>query len=573
MKRGIFLSMAFLLVLLLAQAAWGQNLQDYFEEGARKNKISDYRGALEAWEKGLALANRTDNKQAIAFFLGNIGWVYKTLGDYPKALSCFEQSLKISRELGNRMFEGGNLLIIGGLYINLGDYPKALRHYEQSLKISRELGDKKLERGTLENIGSAHIKLSDYSKALTYYEQSLKISKELGDRNLEGGTLGIIGGLYINLGDYPKALTCSEQSLMISRELGDRKGEGESLNNIGGIYMNLGEYDKALSYFEQSLKVTKDIKVISIVYVEANMCNTYLEQGRFKEASEVFQRLNEYYKANPDIRFNITFGRYYLRTGDYRKAKEKFADTIEREEAREMFAAHFLFSGYVGLGLSYEGLRDYPKAMECFQKGIDLTEKQRGALGEAERERYLEAKVGFFLRLEPYNGMIRVLIKEKGKDYPKNSFFFAERGKSRVFLEMLATRGLKGKGKTEEDKTILEKEKEYQQELRVLRKRMEVLENLGTKAPQEDFLQLKKELENKETEFERFIKEVKLKNSELASLISVSPTPVEKIQSLLDQNTTLLEYYNTEDTLYAWLLTKDNINLNSNNILYTSRVS
>ena len=153
--------------------------------------------------------------------------------------------------------------------------------------------------------------------------------------------------------------------------------------------------------------------------------------------------------------------------------------------------------------------------------------------------------------------MIRSIIKEKGKDYQKTSFLYAERVKSKTFLEMLATRGLKGK--TDDDKTILEKEKEYQQELRVLRKRMEVLEGLGAKAPQGEIPQLKKELEKKETEFERFIKEVKLQNSELASLISVSPTPVEKIQSLIDKETTLLEYYATEEALYAWLLTKDDI--------------
>ncbi len=134
-----------------------------------------------------------------------------------------------------------------------------------------------------------------------------------------------------------------------------------------------------------------------------------------------------------------------LELGDFKKAEEAFAHSLKVDEAQEMPTADFLLADYIGLGLSYEGLKEYPKAMGYFQKGIDLIEKQRGALGGAERERFLEAKVQGFPRLEPYNGMIRTLIKERGKDYQKTSLFYAERSKSKTFLEMLAARGLRGK--------------------------------------------------------------------------------------------------------------------------------
>ena len=97
--------MALLLVLLVAQAGCGLNLQlqsyNYMQEGIKKYNVSDFRGALETLEKGLAVANRTGNKQAIAGFFNTIGLVYNDLGDYPKALSHFEQSLKINKEIGD----------------------------------------------------------------------------------------------------------------------------------------------------------------------------------------------------------------------------------------------------------------------------------------------------------------------------------------------------------------------------------------------------------------------------------------------------------------------------------------
>jgi tetratricopeptide (TPR) repeat protein len=334
--------------------------------------------------------------------------------------------------------------------------------------------------------------------------------------------------------------------LKIKMEIGDRNGEGNALGNIGIVYSNLGDYPKAISYYERARKIMKEIGV-STHGVEANLGDAYLEQGRLEEAYEIYQKVKD----------SSRLGRYYLRAGKYKDAGDTFTRYLNLNETKEMPSADAIYSAYIGRGLSYEGQLDCPQAIRFYQKGIDLIEKQRGALSGAERERFLESKLGLFSRLEPYNGMIRALIKEKEKDYKKTSLLYAERSKSRTFLEMLAARGLKGKA--EGDITSLAKERTFQQELLVLRKRMEVLNQLGEKAPPGEFTQLKRETDKKKTEYEGFIKEVKLKNSELASLITVNPSPVEKIQGFLNKDITLLEFYSTEDTLYAWLLKQDDI--------------
>ena len=102
------------------------------------------------------------------------------------------------------------------------------------------------------------------------------------------------------------------------------------------------------------------------------MGDVLLEQGQLKEAYEVFQRLNE----------TIGPGRYYLRMGDFKKAEDAFARSLRVSEAREMPDPELLLANYIGLGLSYEGLKDYPKAKGYFQKGIDLIEKQEELWGE-----------------------------------------------------------------------------------------------------------------------------------------------------------------------------------------------
>lgn len=66
-------------------------------------------------------------------------------------------------------------------------------------------------------------------------------------------------------------------------------------------------------------------------------------------------------------------------------------------------------------------------------------------------------------------------------------------------------------------------------------------------------------LEEKEKNYSRFIGEVKLKNSELSSLISVDPPSCSQIQSLMDPDVELLEYYTTNEKIYAWLVSREDI--------------
>jgi len=70
---------------------------------------------------------------------------------------------------------------------------------------------------------------------------------------------------------------------------------------------------------------------------------------------------------------------------------------------------------------------------------------------------------------------------------------------------------------------------------------------------------LEKELDAARNRYEDFLKEVKLSNAELASLLGVQPPPAQDIQALLDDDVTVLEYFTGEKVTYVWLVTKAGI--------------
>jgi len=212
---------------------------------------------------------------------------------------------------------------------------------------------------------------------------------------------------------------------------------------------------------------------------------------------------------------------------------------------------------FTSLGLALEGQEKYEKAKDAFIKAIEITETQYATLTFSQRQNYFSGKASVFNRTEPYEGMIRVLLKERTPGYETESLWYAERLKSRILQEMLAVRGIVPAAP--EDEGIVQKDREYQRQLIVLNKRIEIMRGLGDKAPRGETTRLEGELDAARNRYEDFLKEVKLSNAELASLIGVPPSPVTDIQALLDDDVTVLEYYTGEKATYAWLVTKTGI--------------
>ena len=113
---------------------------------------------------------------------------------------------------------------------------------------------------------------------------------------------------------------------------------------------------------------------------------------------------------------------------------------------------------------------------------------------------------------------------------------------------------------------MLARDRQFQQEISLLKKRLSKLTELGPRAPRGEKGHVEKTLNKAIQDYERFINDIKLQDTELASLITVEATSFEEIQSLLDPSTTILEYFTTKDKTYAWLITKDDISVHELNL-------
>ena len=521
--------------------------------------LGDYGKAEPLHKRALAICEKALGPEHphVAASLNNLALLYKTLGDYSKAEPLYKRALAIcEKALGpEHPHVATSLNNLAGLYDSLGDYGKAEPLHKRALAIcEKALGPEHPHVGqSLGNLAKLYKTLGDYGKAEPLHKRALAIyEKALGPEHPHVATsLNNLAGLYDSLGDYGKAEPLHKRALAIyEKALGpEHPHVATSLNNLAGLYDSLGDYGKAEPLHKRALAICEKALGPEHPHVATSLGNLaflYLADEKTDNAFKIFKKQDA----------PIGLGACYLAKGEYVEAEKEFQRSLKY--AQESGRKNFIITDHIGLGLSYEGMGDFPRAKKHFKNAIDVIEAQWQTLGSSARKTFLAGRIGArFSRLDAYEGMVRVIIKEKKPGYQEAALLYAERVKSRTLLEMLASRGAKGVSK--EDREVLARDRQFQRKIAMLRKRQDILKGLGSRAPKGEKKQVDKALASARQDYERFINEVKLKDRELVSLITVEATPVEKIQSLLDPSTTILEYFTTKDKTYVWLITRDDI--------------
>jgi CHAT domain-containing protein/tetratricopeptide (TPR) repeat protein len=539
------------------------------------------------------------NHPDTAWSLGDIGDMWRIMGHYGKAEPLLFRSLKIREDsLGwNNPSVASSLDLLGLLYVATGKYAEAKSLFTRSLDIKEQSVGKGHPNvaSTLNHLGVSYQTTGQYGEAEEVLKRSLEIRKKtFGEHHPSVATsLGSLGILCQITGRYGEAEELFKRSLRIRETaLGlEHPDVGTSLGELGILYRITGRYGDAESLLKRcieirEMKLGKDHPSLAASLKELALF--FQAMGRYGEAEPLFRacleirekklgkdhpsaksnrndlalllldsgKLDEAYDIFSQLNSMSGFGRYHLVIKDYPEAVKQFsrglASVKDKPEPRSIIGF------YIGLGLAYEGTEEHSKAAENFRGAIEVIEAEWKTLRPEDKSNFLNAKVWVgFTRLEAYEGLARVLLKSTDRESVGKALQVSERVKSRVFLEMLATREVWGK--SAEDEAVLRQDREHQQGLMAVRRQIDVLTWSGPTTPSEEVGRLQFALKEKEKDYGKFIEEVKLKNLELSSLISVDPPSHSAIQALLDPDVELLEYYTTRDKTYAWLVSRENI--------------
>ncbi len=522
--------------------------------------------------------------------------------DREKAIEYYQVALEQYKNIGDERGEGEILGGMGLIFSSI-DIQKSLSYYQEALKIREKVDDKQLTGNSLNSIGATYFNLEDFPQAILYFDRAEALRTEIGDlsnlrrtQSLKAGAYLALGESLNNAGKYPEAMENLEKALEINRNLNSRSGVGDVLNQIGFVYSNLGEYNLALDKINEAAVIMKEENnVAGLAGVYNHLGIVFQMSGRVEKASEYFNNSLKIYEENKD-QINVVavlsnLGTLFFDIKDYVKAKEYHhkALQISREINEKELEVNCLLnlandqsllgklveskSSYesglkiawslnspdliwrllAGMAENYEMRGEFDKAIELNDSSLNILEGIRSTLKSEEQKASFMARERFAFE-DVINMLSNFHEKDRTKGYDILAFNYAERSKSRAFLDLLAESLANVREGANNE--LLKKQDEILVSLTEAKQSLEQ-ESKTEQYDQQKVSELKEKIKVKEEELSKIQQEIRKTNPRYADLQYPQPVSLEEVQALCpDKNTIILEYSVGDSSSCLWAITR-----------------
>ena len=534
--------------------------QSAFVEGrklGREKTAESRQQAIEKYLEAVALFRELSDRYWEANALYNMANLYYYLGDKPQALEYFQEVLPIRQALGDRYGEARTFDAIGNSYLLLGDRSQAIDYYNQVLPLWRSLEDPVAETTTLTNIGLAYYYLGEYHKALENYYLALPIIKKIEDKAAEAYALNSIGLVYWSFGDGLNAIQSYSQALSLAREIESESIEAQSLTQIGAAYNSLENPEKSLEYYQLALKIYQAAGDASgEALTLSNIGSAYYSMGQLRKALEYYKLAQETDKGNRSgqaITLN-QMGKLYADLGQYRKALAVLNEGLSLALAvgDRPTQASVLYS----IAAAERERGNIREGLARVEAAIAIVEDLRVKLTSQKlRTSYFASKQDYY---ELYIDLLMLLHKRRPEaGFDAKALQASERARARSLLEILNE--ARADIRQGVDPELLEQEKALEEQLDDIEKKRVQLLRSGN-AEESEKAALAKETEALLNQYEEVQAHIRVHSPSYAALTQPQPLSLEEIQeSVLDEETLLLEYSLGEKRSYLWAVTKDSM--------------
>lgn len=517
-------------------ATWGRALESFNDSLARFREVSDRRGemkslleitttqyymllpeSLTSAQEGERIAREIGDRAAMARVLRSRGNILVFQGDLDAAAGALEESAQICHAIGSRTGEGRALNDAAIAYRRGGDVQRAIATYERALPLARATKDAAAEARILNNLGVAYRWVGDDARAIGVYQQALAHSRTAKDEKGQFYSLNNLGILHRESRRYQKALSLHQEALTLTRKVGDEEMEAALLISIGDDFLAMKQAVKALEYSHSSLGIQRRIGHLSgqamALYASARALRTL---GRTEEALEA-------------LRESLAI---------YRKTHETFKEGEILHELAEV----------------ERDQGDLSSALRDIRSAVDLDESLRTRMTSPElRTTFVaSAQDRYALFIDVLQMMHRA---DPSAGYDGKALEVNERARARALLDSILDPRVDLRQGI--DPALLDRERTLQKKIsdasEELSKSLSSGATQGTGAPTDT-------LDRLTDEYRQLQLEIRQKSPRYAAVTQPQPLSIGEIQqSLLDEQTVLLEFELGKERSWLWAVTPGSV--------------
>lgn len=362
----------------------------YNNLGLTYKKFDKNKKAFDAFKKGILFLeqNSLTDRLLAATIYNNLGNSHRAIGEYEEALKMHYEALTIQEKIlpqkHPRFYDSYDGIAFTLIY--MGEYNKALEFAKKAHAInSSSLKANHAQIGyshyclasIYHHIGDTDLTLKHITKALEIFEQQSNI-----DFSKIVNSYEILSFVYSRQGREKESLVTMEKSLSLAQELNlsNYSGLARSWSNLAINYGKLGMYDKALNVQLKAIKIQK--KILGEDHINFGKSNNslaliYDHLGESDKALSIILSTIETQEKVLDenhpllATFYNTLSNVLFSLEKYEEAAQAQIKDIAIQKSKTSTHPNLGIS-IVNLGQTYQKMKKYEKAIECYQESLAI---------------------------------------------------------------------------------------------------------------------------------------------------------------------------------------------------------
>jgi len=490
--------------------------------------------------------------------------------DYEKAYRMYVENIQIfkSKPTENKAYEeliarsylnaGNCMLASNQIYSALNNFNEAIekynilhkkdvKHFPDSLKIYRRTGDAYYNRSRVFDLyGEFNKAFEDAQIAMKWFEKAGRCQRKIL-------CLNQLANISIGKLDYDKVVhyaNLAQKKIDGCNKINSNE-KADIFHTLAYGYKGLKEYDTAINNYQEALKYTDNI--IDSAKTILNISESYIEKGNIKKAEKYLNwsfRLKRkvYFPANTHFSYTPVyenFGDIAMIENNYKTALNLYNISIDNLKDDPKSETPYIYN-------KPDLIRVLDlKAQAALKSGnTDLAHRTYADLDNWINEFYKdlstnESKLTWIARAhDTYAHAIEVALAKNDKE---KAFQYAEKAHAVLLWQSLSQQAARS--------LLSENDKEKMDDLTA--KISQADQQYTTGEIQIDALRtLERKRENLEKTFDEKYPEYAQRKYQAEA------TTVSDIQSkIIDDHTAFIEYYRTDEVLYIFIITKNNIEI------------
>ncbi len=230
---------------------------------ARKARMHTQIGQMEKaridLDRALAYAERLDDPTRRSRVLDSLAITNYYAGNYPQAAALASESLALSEKSNNADGVAFSLNFLGSCAKAQGDYALCREYFEKAVAAYRAMKDEIGAGMVLNNLGNLLQAQGEYEGAQKFYVDASEILKAQNHAHGAATTLVNAGKLALRRGEYEVARGLLEEGLEMKRRINDTRGEAIALAALGDISVARRDEDDARAGLRAALELARPL--------------------------------------------------------------------------------------------------------------------------------------------------------------------------------------------------------------------------------------------------------------------------------------------------------------------------